>query len=360
MGRFRLNISSEKRDNNSDAHKLRLANSLDELDARALEEFLISGCAIQRIVYERRFNGTGVWIDNVNPSHFFSNRFTAPRGSDIRIIGMLHDVSRPELLLRFGHESKRRCRQLDDLFTQLKGFSPNRPLISIADDAALPSFYTPADPELCRIIEVWQFEVDRHKEPVWRCRYYAADGSLIDQTRSPYPHRSHPFSVTFYPLTDGEVHPYIEDVIDQQQHINLLVATVNHLLSNSAKGLLMIPTDSLACGMSFEDVARVWSQPGGVLPINPNASRLPSEVISSASSDGASRLLDLELKLFQQISGVSSALQGQAQAGTTSASLYESQVYNSAVSLLDIFETFNSFRNATMAKALSLLNMKKH
>lgn len=51
------------------------------------------------------------------------------------------------------------------------------------------------------------------------------------------------------------------------------------------------------------------------------------------------------MKLFQQISGVSSAMQGMVPNSSTSASLYESQVYNASISLLDIFETFNSFRS---------------
>ena len=34
-------------------------NSLREMDARMLEEFLISGCAVQRVVAEKRIDGEG-------------------------------------------------------------------------------------------------------------------------------------------------------------------------------------------------------------------------------------------------------------------------------------------------------------
>lgn len=46
----------------------RSANRLAEIDSRMLEEFTISGCAIQRVVSERRVGvGKGVWIDNATP-----------------------------------------------------------------------------------------------------------------------------------------------------------------------------------------------------------------------------------------------------------------------------------------------------
>ncbi len=56
--RFRYNLTQQERD--AATERLREVNQLDELDARMLEEFLISGCAIQRVVYEKRFEGTDV------------------------------------------------------------------------------------------------------------------------------------------------------------------------------------------------------------------------------------------------------------------------------------------------------------
>ncbi|MDE6175112.1 MAG: hypothetical protein K2F88_06075, partial [Duncaniella sp.] len=72
------------------------------------------------------------------------------------------------------------------------------------------------------------------------------------------------------------------------------------------------------------------------------------------ASRDASQLLDTEMKLFQNISGVSGARQGQLPSSNVSASLYESQVYNSAIALLDIYESFNSFRAARDRIALEL------
>ena len=61
--------------------------------------------------------------------------------------------------------------------------------------------------------------------------------------------------------------------------------------------------------------------------------------------------------MFQQISGVTSALQGRAEGSNTSASLFESQVYQSAIALLDVYETFNSFRSERNRAALEFINV---
>ena len=361
VGRFRLNLAEEERPaKGSPAARVRERNLLDELDSRALEEFLISGCAIQRVVMERRFEGLDVWVDNVNPTRFFCNRFLDPRGSDLRMVGMLHEMSLPELCTRFGHGSRRRQRELAAVFesgTRLASCLPEADLAVSDDDTA---FLTPADRSLCRVVEVWTFEIDPKGHPVWMCRFFGPEGQLLDQTPSPYPHRSHPFAVSFYPLTDGEVHPFIEDVIDQQRHINLLIATIDRILSHSAKGVLLLPQDSVPRETSLADVADAWSRPGGVIVIDRKASRLPQEISSTGGTDGASQLLDLEMKLFQQISGVTEALQGQAPQGHTSASLYDSQVQNSAIALLDVFETFNTFRSRRDSKVEALLSINTH
>ena len=95
---------------------LKRRNALDELDSRALEEFLISGCAIQRVVDEHRMDGSGVWVDNVSPEEFFINEYRDPRGTDIELVGMLHSMSRRELLMRFGRGSSARALEIGRIY----------------------------------------------------------------------------------------------------------------------------------------------------------------------------------------------------------------------------------------------------
>ena len=189
----------------------------------------------------------------------------------------------------------------------------------------------------------------------------APNGTVLDETRSTLPSGGHPYAFKFYPLTDGKVHPFIEDLIGQQKHINILITMIDHILANSAKGVLLMPMDAIMPESDIRDVSRVWSRPGGVIPVNPAARMMPQEVsVSSGASRDASQLLDAEMKLFQQISGVSGALQGQLQASNVSASLYESQINNSAIALLDIYESFNSFRCVRDSIAAEMINTISH
>lgn len=355
VGRFRHDLLASRsgaaeRGEADFTRELRLANQLDELDARALEEFLISGCVVQRVCYERRMAGQRVWVDNVNPDHFFVNRFLDPRGHDIRFIGMLHEMTLGEMKLRFGHRNRHKEQVLTRLFSRCTGERPALGLMNGSWNGTV-DFVRATDPALCRVIEVWTLDSGRGGSPVWRVTYLGPDGSVLDATESPYAHGSHPFVVNFYPLTDGEVHPFIEDVIDQQRHINQLITVIDHILAHSAKGALLLPVDALPDGCSMEDAVSLWSRPGAVIPIDGRATRMPQEVTSPGRSEGASQLLNLEMSMFRQISGVSQALQGQLSGSNLSASLYDQQVQNSAIALLDIFETFNNFRAARDTKA---------
>lgn len=144
--------------------KLAKRNALAELDSRLIEEYLISGCAIQRIVAEPRFRGDGVWIDNVDPRAFFANKFCDPRGWDIELIGMLHDMTFPELVNRFAGGKTAREEELRRLYSPES--APDMPDMTIGE--ALDgggSFYRSADPNRFRVIEVWSFDARKDADP---------------------------------------------------------------------------------------------------------------------------------------------------------------------------------------------------
>lgn len=344
-------------------------NSLLELDCRMLEEFLISGCAIQRVVDEKRMHGAGVWVDNVSPDDFFVNRYRDPRGHDIELVGMLHSMSRREVEMRFGHDEERR-RAIAEAYG-MPGLSGVEQLGSPAS----PHFFR-AGGGRCRVVEVWTLEsrnllrchnrstgrfyiceseaVAEGGEPVermpfttlrWRCRFFTSSGKQLDEYDSPYRHGCHPFAVKLYPLIDGEVHSLVEDIIDQQKHINRLITTIDHVMSTSAKGVLLFPNDQKLDSMDWPEIGRIWSSPNGVLPYDPRRSTgEPHQVVSQGEQSGAYRLLETQFGLFQQISGLTEALQGRLPLGNTSAALYESQLRSGVTALRDMLDSFNDFR----------------
>lgn len=363
VGHFRTMLADERSLLTDEAARLRSANSLEQLDARALEEFLISGCVMQKVSVERRMSGMGVWVDNVSPDRFFVNRYLDPRGNDIRLIGMTADMSLGEVKLRFGHGSRSRCADIGRIYAGLSCNDPFSRGVSVGSDAVSDSFLRPSEPDLCRVIEVWTYDIDSASpfdDPHWHCRFFAPSGELLDETRSYMPDGSHPFVINMYPLTGGGVHPFIEDLVGQQKHINQLITVIDHVLATSAKGVLLLPADCLPDGMDMETAVEMWSRPGGVIPINPNASRMPVEMSSAGGNAGAAQLLENELKMFQRISGVTSAFQGQAEGNLSSASLFKSQVDRTLVSLLDVFETFNAFRRSRDEKMLTAFNIFLH
>ena len=357
-------------------------NELLELDCRMLEEFLISGCAIQRIVLERRPGGSGAWVDNVSPDDFFVNRFRDPRGHDIELIGMLHSMSIREVIMRYGSSSADAPQRIARAYDST-GSLPSAGAIGLS----ARSRFSDAGPGRCRVIEVWTLEsrnMLRCHDPLdsclflseqrmadeiralndrrnknslptistaeavslrWRCRIYTPLGEILDEYDSPFTHCGHPFALKFYPMVDGEVHSLVEDIIDQQRHINSLITLIDQIMRVSAKGVLLFPIDQKVDSMSWPDVGRAWAQPNAIIPYIPGQNETqPRQIITSGDTSGAYRLLETHLEMFQKGSGVSEALQGRLPQANASAALYDSQLRSSAVTLLDLLETFNTFR----------------
>ncbi len=383
VGRFRNAIAQVPKDGKTKA--VAESNHLDELDSRLLEEFLISGCAIQRVGKEVRRQGRGVWVDNVNPRRFFVNTFSDPRSWDIELIGMLHDMSFQELLMRFSHGHRDKAIKLRQIYStdiEMQIASMSSMLgASLTDN--LEFFRAPQGK--CRVIEAWTLECserlrchdrenaryyvtdtnmretiesenqNRHKagrKPIetrwelvehWHCRYLTPTGEVIHEETPAT--GQHPFAVKFYPLTDGEIHSFVEDVIDQQRYVNRLITLIDHIMGSSAKGVLLFPEDQLPASMTWEHIANNWSACNGIIPYEPKAGLPGPQQITSKNTDiGAYELLSLEMKLLEDVSGVNGALQGKNASATTSATLYESQIRNATIALTDLFETFASFR----------------
>ena len=384
VGNFRSSLAEN--DGNAGASEPDSAtarrNSLTEMDCRMLEEFLISGCAIQRIVAEKRPGGSGVWVDNVSPDDFFVNRYCDPRGLDIELIGMLRAMSLREVVMRYGSTPSKAeaigrayARDAEPLSASQIGSS----------DGDSHFFRAPAG--RCRVIEVWTLESrtllrchDRERGSFfvadnnsrtrlhninelrngsgeagidvrpsttlrWHCRVYAPTGLLLDDYDSPFGHGSHPFALKLYPLIDGEVHSLVEDVIGQQRHINRIITLIDHIMSVSAKGVLLFPEDQKIDSMSWDELGAAWARSDSVLPYRPGGgSSEPHQVVGACENPGAYRMLETQLNLFQQISGVSENLRGRMPAYQTSAATLDSQLHTSAIAMLDLIDTFNGFR----------------
>lgn len=371
IGRYR-----DQRSRQSAARGLSKAykvNQLNELDCRALEEFLISGCAIQRVVNERRPIGRGTWVDNVSPRQFFINSITDIRGWDTELVGMLHDMSLAEVVMRFSHGDPAEADRLRAIYRDTRS-------------AEMTDGFFTAPAGRCRVVEAWTLEsretIECHDpekgtmtilaaetadnlkkenrrrlsqgreqlkwrnttDTSWHCRYMSPRGDLLYERYSDLPSGQHPFVIKLYPLTDGEIHSFVEDIIDQQKYVNRLITLIDHVMSTSAKGALLFPYRQKLDNMTWDEVGRQWSACDGIIPYDPRANEPgPQQLVSRSGDFGAYDLLDMEMKLFRDISGVSEALSGHGTSGAKGSSMYESQVHNATIALADILETFGGF-----------------
>ena len=148
-----------------------------------------------------------------------------------------------------------------------------------------------------------------------------------------------------YPFIDGEIHSFVSNVIDQQRYTNRLITMYDWIMRASAKGVLLFPEECLPDDMSIEDVADEWARFNGVIMIKQpkTGTALPQQVANNATQIGISELLNMQLKFFEDISGVNGAIQGKPGYSGMSASLYNQQTQNATMSLLDLLDTYSSF-----------------
>lgn len=372
-------------------------NRLQELDSRTMEEFLISGICFQKIGYGFRRGKSDVWVDEVNPNRIFFNAMEDSRHWDCTLIGELHDMPIAEVISRFSFGSRERAVQLRHIYTEADNDTVRHNFENLTTRAIDQlDFYMPSSPELCRVIEVWKLESQEvlnchdfrsgeyYNLPVseaeavekenkarrqaarqagipdeavalietewgvtqtWRYRFFSPLGDLLDEGDTPYWHGEHPYVFKLYPLIDGEVHAFVEDVIDQQRYINRLITMIDFIMGSSAKGVLLFPEDQIPDGMTIDDIADEWTKYNGIILFRPRpGSPMPQQIAVNATQVGAYEMLSLQMRLFEDISGVHGAMQGKAAPAGTPSSLYSQQIQYSSTNLLDLFESFKTFR----------------
>ena len=374
-------------------------NRMTEINARCMEEFLISGFVVQRKWFGWREDKLDCWTDYVQPNNFFvDNNMRDFRGLDCSCVGEIHDISFEDLCQRFAHSPEEYAR-----FAEIYKFAKDKSYLgAVYNDFGYPlqdnyDFLVPFDLTRCRVIEVWrkeskprvrchdvnngdvfkvevedfqelvidknnnrlqqaqEFGINEEDVPLIRYEWFMDSywyyymltpfGDILEEGETPYEHKSHPYVFKAYPFIDGEIHSFVSNVIDQQRYTNRLITMYDWIMRASAKGVLLFPEECLPKGMSMEDVADEWSRFNGIIMIKtPKAGNvLPQQIANNSTNIGISELLHLQLKFFEDISGVNGAIQGKPGYSGMSASLYNQQAQNATTSLLDLLDTFSAF-----------------
>lgn len=373
-------------------------NRMLDVYARSMEEFLISGFIVHRKSYGWRNGKEDCWTDYVQPNNFFiDNNMRDFRGWDVSVLGEVHDISFGQLCEQFA-SSPQEYRELRDIY---KWAARKDYIATYAERFGYSrlenyDFLFTSEPGRCRVIEIWRkeqkpryrchdyqngdiFKIDEEDyaqvvlaeneermrmakevgmpeeevplikatwfvDDYWYFYYLSPFGDILREGETPYEHGSHPYVFKAYPFIDGEIHSFVADVIDQQRYTNRLITLYDWIMRASAKGVLMMPEDSLPDGVSIDDIAESWTEFNGVIVYRPSKSgKVPEQVANNSTNIGIAELLNMQLKFFEDISGVTGALQGKPGYSGESASHYNQQTENATKSLLDLLECFSCF-----------------
>lgn len=377
-----------------------ITNQLWEVDRRTFEDFVICGLVAHKCYYgwNPAINREDAYINNVNIDRlFFDTNMEDFRLWDCSLIGEIHDITIGDLVASFSGGDPVRAAELRQMYAASgrEDISSFYKTLDIKDDPGF-SFLCPQDPTLCRVIEIWRkesklrvkchdtltgeyYKIDYEDMPIideknaqrvfqggeqgippeeiplietepfydryWYARWLSPRGDVLMEMETPYKHKSHPYTLAIYPFNAGIVQSFVSDIIDQQRYINRLITMVDFIMGASAKGVLLFPEDQIPDGMTIQDIADEWTRYNGVIMFKPKAGApLPQQISVNATNVGAYDMLNLQLRLLQEISGVHGALQGKQASSGTAATLYAQEAQNSAANLVDLLSSFKTFR----------------
>ena len=385
----------------------------------ALEDYLVGGVMVCRETYEDRTQEIeDSWTDYIEPNYVFWEGGSDPRHLDLSLIGVLHDESINDLYKKFAKDEYglsiddlNRIFDIDPDDSQTEGTMHND-----TNDLSNISFDIPSKcGRYVRVIEAWTTETkyryqcydpiatnesdayfriecddkvliaelnaknaDRKKQydlmgvppedrayitakkvadKYWYYTFMAPDGTVLCSGETPYDFKSHPFTIKLYPYINGEIHPFMANVIDQQRYINRLIIMNDMAIRSSAKGVWLIPTQVLD-GMTPDEFAEQATEYDGMIFYTPKATlpnSRPDVITSNAVNLGTNELLQMELNLMREVSNVSGALQGKTPTAGTSASRYAQESQNASTSLYSILKDMESFtENIAQKKCMTI------
>ena len=381
-------------------------NDTLELDAECLKLLMCGGLVAQRVEYgwndAKRMND--VWVYSCNPNRIFFNTNTEDvRAWDIHTIGEIFDMPRQQVVSLFARNEQDR-RYIESIYTEEGNFIDSYGLTE--RERKYADFYTTSRTNLCRVILGWKLETrpayfchdllkgtyywvgkdelstviqenNRRTEEAlsagvqpedillveyefgferyWYYRYMSPHGDILQEGRSPYWHGEHNYVLLVHQLIQGTAVPFVNDFIDQQRAINRTMMLIDFIRSASSKGLLLVDETAFS-EMTREDIIDQYVRYNGVLFCTLKQGKRIQDVVTQLNGHGAIQgdyeLLNLQLKLINDISGVNSAMQGKPAASGTAASLYAQQVQNSSLNLKGLFGSFSSFRRRRDTKVM--------
>ena len=187
----------------------------------------------------------------------------------------------------------------------------------------------------------------------WQYYFMAPDGRILCEGETPYDYKDHPFTLSLFPYVNGEIHSFIGFFIDQQRYINRSMMMYDLALKNAAKGMTFLPLSLKPDGMSREEYANQKTKFDSVFVYDDTKSRTgakPEFYSHSAANLGQADMLQIQLNMIHEVSGVSGALQGKAPTSGTSAARYAMESQNATTTIYPLIKKFNGFEERIAQK----------
>ena len=382
-------------------HALYRKNELWKLDYSQLIQLMLSGLMTTDSNFAFRNGDADIVNDFVDPFTWFAdNSMKDPRYTECTLVGYFSDMPIDSIVGLFSNGSKERGESIRRMYA---GTSTDRILEMVetwTDQRYEKDFFT-SDVEntgLCRVIKVIRKEnkegfwihdrlkgVRYHddkvterdivlenqqriteqgskgvlpenmllKEYQWGTdtyfNYYHLTpyGEILDERRNPFWHGKPSIIFELHEFFVGKIYPFVKDLIDTQKQINKLSAISELLTKFSAKSKLFIPVDSIAdeAGYGMEYLERTATDFDSIIPYKATAGVAPPNYVNTvAQAFTPLNVVNMYLKLSENVSGVYGALQGAQPSSGTPAQMYAQQSQNSSTSLNGIFEAINSYR----------------
>ncbi len=416
LGQFRKSpyksvVISTTRDDQAAAEMMSAAlesvhemNKVKEVDVRELENYLVGGYAIYEtsFTYDERRKRSIPTVTPISIEQFFQTPSARDiRGKDVDFIGHFVDCPIDEVVSTYA-KTPAEEKALREIYSSSRrnywtGQVKNKPY-------RVSSFYVPDNPNDCRIYKIWRLEgswkyyvhdpldgsyeiyevkdlsilqaeniarealaieqgspiplMDIQKRFIreWKVYHLTPTGHCLFKGENPYLHGDHPYIVSFYPMHNNQVWSLVDDMIDQNRMINRMVILQDFILSASAKGVLIVPEDCITDDFTLEDIAEQWTKYNGVIKIKlkPGA-KAPEQIASRAMPTGITDMINLQLKLINDIGGVHEAMQGKTAASGTPAGLYQQEAMNAQNNIVDYLDSFGAFLENRDYKLLQLI-----
>lgn len=362
-------------------------NRAKELEVSQLEEHIQGGMCVWKVgsEFDSELDRDEIVFEAIDPARFFFNQDVSDRRlKGLRRIGEVHEVHIDELVAQLATSPEHaeairavyggRVDWLDEVYDAGQSYrdnfdfetggDPNRALayeiwttehrwVQMVHDP-VNGFYGKWDGDpgelaaenAARMLEGYpELDIEMRQEAVWVYRILTDMGHVLAEGEEPYWHQSHPYVVSFAQWMDGEWWGLIEDIEDPQRLVNRMTTAIDHMLSASAKGVLLIDEEALsATGMSIEDIAEEWTKMNGVisLKLKPGMqmNKVVQQITASAIPSGIFEWLNDQKSHIQELSGVVGAQMGAAPKSGQPAAIYSMQQTTASLTTLIFFETF--------------------